>query len=72
MVNVLKYTALALAVVLLMPLVWVFVVVMGAFDLLDVVVSRLAPKDHRSPHVKRVMAWHYRAHNLIKRKKNGT
>lgn len=72
MVNVLKYMALAVAVVLLMPLVWVFVVIVGAFDLLDAVASRLAPKDHRSPHVKRVMAWHYLAHNLTKRKKNGT
>lgn len=53
MVNALKYMALALAAVLLMPLVWVFVVVVGAFDLLDAVASRLAPKDRRSPHVRR-------------------
>lgn len=69
MVNALKYMALALAVVLLMPLVWVLMAIVGAFDLLDAVVSRLAPKDRRSPHVKRIMAWHYRAHNLTKRKK---
>lgn len=72
MVNALKYMAMAVAVVLLMPLVWVLMIIVGAFDLLDAVASRLAPKDHRSPHVKRVMAWHYWAHNLTKGKKNGT
>ena len=72
MVNALKYMAMAVAVVLLMPLVWVLMIIVGAFDLLDVVASRLAPKDHRSQHVKRVMAWHYLAHNLTKGKKNGT
>lgn len=72
MVTILKYTALAMVVVLLMPLAWVFVVIVGAFDLLDAMVSRLAPKDHRSPHVRHIMAWHYLAHNLTKRKKNGT
>lgn len=72
MVNALKYMTMAVAVVLLMPLAWVLMIIVGAFDLLDAVVSRLAPNDYCSPHVKRVMAWHYWAHNLTKRKKNGT